>query len=88
MFLFLIRNASVVASDIWEAAEIAKYNGYDVAGICLAERDDLNWYEDVATIGGGNVTHFFEWSGSKYRYHFTRRSGCTEYRRDPFIIPD
>lgn len=88
MFLFLIQNASVVACDIWEATEIAKYNGYDVTGICLAGRDDLNWYEDIATIGGGNVTHFFEWNGAKYRYTVTRRSGCTEYRHEPFIIPD
>lgn len=88
MYLFFIRNASVVASDIWEAADIAKYYGYDVTGICAAERNDLNYYEEVATISCGNAEHFFGWTGSKYRYHFTRRSGCTEHRYEPFIIPD
>lgn len=88
MYLFFISAASIVAADIWEAADIAKFYGYDVAGIEPAKRDDLNYYEEVATIGGGNCEHFFGWDGSRYRYHFTRRSGCTENRYEPFIIPD
>ena len=86
MILFILTSCFVVASNIWDAAEIAKERGYDVAGIESAQRDDLNWYEEIATLESGIAEHVFEWNGKEYVYKRTYRSGCVEHRYESFII--
>lgn len=86
MILFILTSCFIVASNIWDAAETAKKRGYDVTGIESAQLDDLNHFEEVATIESGIAKHYFTWNNKKYIYKFTYRSGCEERRYEPFII--
>ena len=84
LYIIIDTNAFVVAGSEEEAVEVARYNGYHNNDIEIAIREDIRYEEEFGWCGHSTFT----WDGWQWCYDYTRRSGCMEYRQEPFILFD
>lgn len=84
LYILVGTSVFVVASSEREAVDVARYNGYWDNDIEIACREDITYHEEFGWCGHSTFT----WDGWQWRYDYTRRSGCTEYRCEPFVLYD
>jgi len=84
LYIIVDTNAFIVADSEEEAVDVARYNGYCNNDIEIAIREDIKYEEEFGWCGHSTFT----WDGWQWRYDYTRRSGCMEYRQNPFILFD
>ncbi len=82
MYLYIIdTDTFVVAANYDEAVDFAVYNGYRKP-VEDAIREDIQNSEEFGWLG----FHTFTWTGWRWKYDFSNRSGCIEHRHEPFMV--